>query len=519
MITTDFNQNFNFILREVELTRFEINNKRFSSIIRIIFNESLENLLRLLNREKSSIRFPSQSWQVADQIVKLGAIYDKIKFIYVEILVLPIPKYFCKKIPHIVLPSLVERIQALNQYIGTLGRLPFVVGEERNEFYERVKKSLSIKIPTQITPAEKEYFHLLGDELDDRQLTSINLHHYEGFFEVYSLESWSRIISRFIRVGTDQERVIGSVILNILKKAQPIALKTSFVYYFPQMTKLNQQLDHSYYQDFIKTQLKYSDKTIQTNQEKFDNKYILNKNCPIPSKAIINEIAWDMLEKLDQLRVGQTQLFMLGLRLHSIAVTVMCSSLSLSGKQYVYKIYNTSKTGVCLFHRTKRINQKIFARPFVIRQLHREAFSYLFMEKLVAFTYSSFYKERQFYELHHEFLIETAGGIKDLDSEKWYPIQKHGICSYTSVEAWIKSYLSEGGMRHLAWSKALYAVNKQQKIVNFWKAKAPSPFTKRKQETNQLLLTLGKEYIDKIKPFHHSRLSIKRWHDSIAYLT
>jgi hypothetical protein len=92
------------------------------------------------------------------------------------------------------------------------------------------------------------------------------------------------------------------------------------------------------------------------------------------------------------------------------------------------------------------------------------AFSYSFIYELVRLSFQQS-TVKEFYQLHDQVLVHQAGGKKDRDNGGWHSIQKYDTCTYSAIEAWIDSYLTEEQIKHLELIKAKMSTRKQKKVV------------------------------------------------------
>lgn len=497
-----FDENIRDIRSKIAHIDVELENRKtFSSSVRFKLNTYLENLLTLLRQDSTYMKLPNKTRHLAYRVVQFQKLHVKLKKMRKKILTSFDPPFFTTKIQNIILPPLEKRIKEVTRYLGSIERFPFDQGNDRSLFLLKVKEQLELKNPKEIIYAEKEYFHFLGNSLDSRELKQINTQPYNGNLEIYSLESWSTVIIEFISLATTQEeKRMGSTLLIMLQKAEPIALKLSYAYTRPQMKKIGDMAqEKEYFKDYIEF---YKEKelpppTVQKEAtNNFFQKYTLKDDCPIPANIFINEIAWDMYESIQEMKPGQARIFPAGSHTHSIIVEVLCllqfSYFYPKGK-YRYKIFNTGN-GVTKFHSTKTINGELRARPIVIDYLTKTAFSYSFLSELARLALQEFTDVEEFYELHHQVLVRQAGGREDLDSGSWHQIQKEdrGICTYTAVEAWIDSYLTIDQINFLELIKAQLSTDKQKKVVNILEKEVQASNKhingKRKQEDDEAMM-------------------------------
>jgi hypothetical protein len=520
MNIVEFDRSVGMIQKTIALTDNTLQyDKDFPNKMRKLFNKSLENTLTLLERDKDYKKSLSKKWHLAHRAVQFAKLHSKMKKIRQKILGLPIPHYFTRKIQQKIIPPLEKRVKEVRQYLGSVERLPFKKGGERYKFLQKVQNRLALASSQDISYAEKEYFHLLGNSLDAEQLKTIDKEPYNGSHKIYSIVSWVSIILEFIRQGDTREVPIGHFLLGMLNKARSIALKISYAKHLPNIKNLDDpKLEKHYLKDFIElAKEKEKPMCLDTGeaQKSFFQKYVLKDDGSIPLSVLIDEIAWDMKDSIDQMTPGETRVFPLGTYTHCVTVQVVCqegpSQRSPEGK-YTYTIFNTGD-GVSDFHRTITTAQgEEKAKPLIFHGLPQTAFSYFFISELIRLSLQSS-TVTEFYKLHDQYLVSEAGGIKDKESGAWHQIQKYGTCTYTSVEAWIDSYLQEDQIKHLEFIKIQHSMNKQQKVVRLLQEEQQkaneeaqqgetltedSSLKRKKLDASQLLLKLGEQHLQEI---------------------
>jgi hypothetical protein len=526
MNLASFNKYFDTIEQIFAYTKYKVKyEKSFSEAIRSDFNWALNSLSSLLDQDVVHMQKSREMWQTAHRIVKLDEVYVKINKIRDSILKLPGPKYFCNKLKDEVLPKLVKRINDLFLFIATNHRLPFTIGSQRDSFYQEAKKAIDFADHSKLWRIEKEYFHFLGDHLDKNKLKDINTDAYDGNLEIYSLMSWAKILEAFIQEGDETEKRIGQYLLNIINQAMPIANKLSFLFLLPNLQELDKvETEIAYFKDLARLRPNRSvanDHQKMTSEE-FFSKYTLEQPCAVPLRVLENEIIWDILEIIDQMKEGESQAFTFGTKDHSITVQLICferPSFNHSG-DYKYEIFNTGE-GVSEFQNIEEKEGATFARPLTYYNVSKKALSYSFFASLVRHRLLG-ETARRFYELHDQYLIKEGGAQKAKDLGYWYLIQNFGTCTYRTVEAWIDSYLNEKQIKHLELIKTRLSTEKQRKVVyilenevkkesgwmtisrpkNYGKPKAiPSQvwMTKTtKLNESRTLLQLGEEHLNKL---------------------
>lgn len=307
-----FDESINFIKKELSLVKIGLKyNNEFSKQDEVKLSQCLEKTKELLVQDANYQTDVLKNWHLAHRIIQYGRLESKINKI--SQLYLNFSKnsvYLIKNdnfFDHIskeILPSLTGRVKDLTSFIGTWERLPFKMGKERRQFFKDAKMDLKIDgNATKIQKIESEYFHVLANSLDSQSLKKLNIKDYTGNHDIYSLLSWYQILSFFIEKGQDKEKIIGQTLLQMIKKAIQLAVKTCYIYKFPQMSKPEKETDkNQYFKELVEFN---KQKEIQINlslyKSEFFQKFILSSTGLIPTSVLINEIVWDVLEDIQQL--------------------------------------------------------------------------------------------------------------------------------------------------------------------------------------------------------------------------
>lgn len=347
-------------------------------------------------------------------------------------------------------------------------RLPISEGVERNHYLQKIRDRLHIKDPNDVKYAEKEYFHLLGNQLKLNQWKRAQVVTYEGSKEIYSLSSWQDVLRLMVQNGAkNSTRQVCQNLLDVLDKVESIFLKVSFAYKMlsnPER-KSEAELESDYIKQYDRCYNVQDPYTPTTERkEEFDWLFQLSSKCHVPQETIINELVWDILETIDGLKAGEYTLIPLGTANHAILVKLDCvapAAANFEG-EYDYTIFNTGD-GVGHWHTIDPA--KTSALPFMIQKLPKVAFSYTFFAHLlkIAFTDKT---ATGFYTAHRTYLQYLSKGFDVNKVGKFYPLQKLGTCCYSSLEVWIHSHFSRAEIQELDRIKAEYAVAKQERAVH-----------------------------------------------------
>lgn len=508
-----FNQAICIIEQEIECTHQKlIKDTKFFCSVKPVLDRALNDLLVMLKKENYPKNFDS-TWHAMCCFVRFKKLYSKVKTVQEKILKICTEPYFVNKIKYQVLPLLSDKFQELRVIIGSQKRLPFSVGIERAEYHEEVRQILLLKKSDKVLSVVKDYFHLLANHLDDKKLKAVKVKPYSGSLEIFSLESWREILTEFIKKGDSEEKRIGNYLSFILKKTIDFALKSCFTVKIDRSLLQDEESELSYFEKLTKLLLPKLDfaSLPADKQTKFSEEYLLKESSSVPKSVIINEIAWDMLEAIQQMQEGELRLFTLGTFSHSILVQVNCiKTPSDSNKgDYHYKIFNTG-SGVDKHHQLDSTEQ--YAYPLSFENLKGEVFSYSFCAELVRIALEV--KDVDlFYDLHDNILLEKGGGTKQEIGGSLYFLQKHATCTYSAIEAWINSFLTKSQSKHLELIKTRLATRKQTHVVKMLQSedqnfhqKGIKKGGKPSLEESQVLLRLGRKHLKKVKKeFHLNR--------------
>lgn len=100
----------------------------------------------------------------------------------------------------------------------------------------------------------------------------------------------------------------------------------------------------------------------------------------------------------------------------------------------------------------------------IIDELSLSALNYEFIERLINFSVYNRTSISDFYDLHVGHLIKKNGGVPSADITG-IPQQKSGTCSYSVVEAWINTHLTEEELLKKEELKVSLALTKQDRII------------------------------------------------------
>lgn len=493
------------------VTYFSVFNKQAGQI----FDKSLKNLEQLLQDDAKGVADTKldKLWFTAHRLVVFDRLHVKVDGIRNKILEKFNPPYFTKKIQVKVLPSLAERIKTIKSTIFQNYRLPFAAGNKRFFFYKEIKCNLQLDKPQGIEEAEKEYVHLVGNHLKPEDINILGLDSYGGSVDICSLYSWMNVLKAFQDQGNTHEKAICAKFNHILQKVEPFFLKTSYGLKIVARTQQYNQieLEKAYLSDLEKSLDPRATKNgfLQCSKSFYD-KYNLDNPAVVPKKIIYNEIILDMLELINQLKEGHACIFSLGTKDHAVLIEVACQRKykARDRGQYTYSIFNTGD-GVRMYHQLNE--DKTMAYPLRFQDVPYSAFSSALFSELVELSLEGI-SMQTFYQCHEKYLVTQGSGKKIQTSGKLYPLQKLGICSYSSMEAWICSYFDEAQNEHLRRVKITLSTQKQQKVIDMLSAGEihPKPSKKRKAtedppnapdlkkiKASHQLLKLGKELLAK----------------------
>jgi hypothetical protein len=109
-----------------------------------------------------------------------------------------------------------------------------------------------------------------------------------------------------------------------------------------------------------------------------------------------------------------------------VTVEIKCKSAA-PYPLYEYSSINTGEGSN--FHQRELKNNEIYIRPWIVKNLRLEAFSYLFVKHLVDSYIDEKSSIENFYAFHQYFLVQLGGGELDLYTGKLYIKQKFGVCA------------------------------------------------------------------------------------------
>lgn len=447
----------------------------FDQELRLRFNHALERALVLLRQDAAyKTDWSTRNWHVARRFVKYHKLRSNIEKVRSNILRSKSPPYFTKKIKDKILPPIARRIEDIHAYMGSKERLPFGGKKSRNRYRQQVKSELALQDPEKTEKVEREFVHLLANHFDDSSVKQINIESYTGSSEIYGVISWSEVLTQFIEKGDQSEKRIGNYLLAILHETEALALKMS---YADDLLQTRLADDHAeevnYYKDLVKF---FRGQEVFPSSMDIQDQFLLNHNLKkrdsVPANVLFNEIAWDIVESITNLKSGESRIVQLGTKDHSIVVQVRClqvPSTDFPEGKYEYQIINT---GSCVrtFHKvTKGKDGNEIGYPLIFKQVPKSAFTYSFFAEAVRLSLQVD-SVPAFYQLHHYHFVAQARGRRTLDSSWSYPLQKHGTCVYAALEAWIDSHLTPQQCKHLEIIKTEMAIAKQEEVVQFFEA-------------------------------------------------
>jgi hypothetical protein len=182
----DFERSINAIYPVLKNTKISLKYQDFTYPFRIEFNEALNKINSLLFEDSGHLHESKILWHSAYRIGHLDAIYRKVWKIRKYILNSQGPKYFCRKIRDKILPPLYRRIEDTKNFTADAYRLPFSIGDARDNFYNEGLKKIEFSATTVTKKVEREFYHLLVDNFPDQILKRMNVDYLEGNLEIYT---------------------------------------------------------------------------------------------------------------------------------------------------------------------------------------------------------------------------------------------------------------------------------------------------------------------------------------------
>ncbi|WP_068469471.1 hypothetical protein [Candidatus Protochlamydia phocaeensis] len=506
----------------------------FPRSVRRQFNQFLNQIFYLVQQDKRlPIESSSNGFLESQRIDKLDALHRQVKKIQ-NLIQSTTSKFFINsKVTGKkgVLFCLAKRVQELKTELKQTFRLPFQDKDALQLFYEEQKKKLLLEQAEGVQTAQKELFHWLGGRFDEKKLEDVKIESYEGSWEFHSIFSYLKMLERLVQVSSNQNKEKMFFLLCRTSLALEIALKTTFVFKMQQDHTV--ESEQTYFEGLAKVASSQNVSLVDAMNEwaDFNRTYTLAKKCQVPFSIIINNIAWDIITMIHQIEPNDLRVFNVGIREHSITVQVerLEPSEQYSNGEYRYAIFNTG-SGRKKFHYYAQTADGNYCKPYIIKGLKLEAFSYSFIESLVKFMFDEESTIQEFYELHRKCLVEGGGSV-DLDSGSAYLEQKFGTCAYSSFEAWIDSHLTLEEVLQKELIKSSLSVQKQARVVQIleqddkkaiqaFSSKIPkkrrnyteSDFNKRKRKLKEskIFLDLGEKY------FSHLQTEVKKRKISIT---
>lgn len=475
MQITSFDQNCEFIEKVCSQIEHHLQSeKKFEDGQRKNFNCALKNLARLMQQDLSVRDQHAPQWHIAYRIVRLNRMSSKIENVLNHIHQLDGPKYFSQKISRDVLPSLWQRIDDLKVQVLLNQRFPFFGARAWIGFLQEIDRQINVVEIAHMIAIEKEFFHLLGNHLNEDLLRQIDLSQFSGNWEIRAFVSWKSILNLAIkREKNPDHKKLFTFLLSVINQATIFAAKQSYFCFcvIPGMIKngllQGNNKENTYYEDVVsinsheETLLHSSQKM---SQKSFDQKYDIS-TCQIPFEVIENDLIWDMCEIISRMKKGDVRIFALGILGHRILIQITCEEdqTFATPSLFRYEIFNT---GIgFLYHSTIETDRPLLSRPLTFHHLPGKYLDHFFCSKLVNMTLLES-DIHCFYEFHISYLFQFLRVPIDVSYGKWYALQKYGTCTYASVEVWISSYLNAEQLRVIELIKTEISLAKQAKMID-----------------------------------------------------
>ncbi len=445
---------------------------KFSQKTRRNFESTLEKIKTLVAEARPYLlETSSQDYlKASTRAIQLEKIENKLTKIKDLINAVTGKYLFFKVINKDVIPTIQRMRSEMFGDIKRAHRLPFQPGHVWERYRLRVEKELnSDLLETDLSQQiegiqilQKDIFHLLADQFQRTELNQLDTINLGGSFELQALLSHSQILSLLIQTVDDESRLkVLNTLLAQLNGALEIALKTTYTY----RTHVNQPWDtlHLYLKKLAEIEkLRASGKKALASkaETEFKHSYSLSlSSCDIPKDILVNDICHDILDKIRRIAPGELEIFNLGTANHSVLIQVKNKGKG----DYQYTIFNTGD-GIDNHSWLRNESNVKIVKPLVIDNLSLNALSYEFIEKLVKFSVTRYTKVNDFYELHIDHLIKKNGGVRKIEA-KGIPQQKSVTCSYSVVEGWINTHLTQDEILKKEELKVSLAIKKQDRII------------------------------------------------------
>ncbi|WP_068469473.1 hypothetical protein [Candidatus Protochlamydia phocaeensis] len=400
--------------------------------------------------------------QSADRLVKLINLKKKINLISKHIHQVNASQKSVKQPPCSVLNletgkkvsvSLNACINELTQQMKVGARLPCNADKAWEAFYQKKVRDLRLDSST-ITTVQKDLFHLMANQFVRKDLQEVDVEAYEGSLELQSAISYLSLLEA-LRSKIESERLAAfNATYEALKKAEKFAIKTSFAH---QVLKKEEKIPLTYLKELV-----------GFDKDSFYSTYPLLSPFSVPFQVLVNDMCWDMIEIIDQMKEGDKRIFNLGTGTHNIVIQIeLLPSQQSTDCRYCYTIFNTGN-GIKKYHRIQRVNREIFVHPYIIKEVRREKLSYSFIESLILCALDKRSSIDHFYSLHKKFLFEE-GKEPDLKSGPLYKAQRFDTCAYSCLEVWIDLQLTEKEILEKETIKVNRYIEMQQQIIELQK--------------------------------------------------
>lgn len=408
--------------------------------------------LDLLNKITSAdiIAAPIDDWHIAQRIV----CYTQLKQVYKDIK----HRYAQTNLGTQVdtpINLLENKITELKEFIKTNSRLPFRAGLIRDQYLKKVKQRLQLQDKIKVHYVESEFFNFMSDYFTEvsKPITLC----YQGAYNLQGLLSWKEVLKKHIAEKSSSDAELDSS-LSLIKRAIPLNVKLSFALEWLNKPSTPEQ-EISYFHDLASG---LGTKLESTTKAGFFRKYKLSKQSIIPSFVIINEIVWDILSSINEMKVKEENILLLGTSVHCVVVQLICRERASSTNEgkYDYQIINTGE-GVYVYH----VSDGKKAYPVVYEDLPKKSITYSFIEKLLTICLKSDNID-EFYDLHKQHLPEDK---KNQRKAPMYNLQIQETCVYKSIEETLHCKLDEAKFHELENTKIKIATNKLEQAIKIIK--------------------------------------------------
>lgn len=402
-----------------------------------------------------------------------------------------------------ILPGLKEKEKRYELELKQGCRLPQAVNYQREmariRNYAMEDLQLHICEEGDANDGEKQVFNLIMEKLTDEELKGFDYQELEGASEIYSVLAYSEVLEIYRGLFSSKSLKYKALTNLLTKQNQAAALAQKTILLKGERFHRSKKSSDEYTRKEDKEKLIQYYKLLSDVKNLTPNSRLPIKCKEMPLAIIIHDISQEILESIRQLDYNDYTFFCLGSRKHSVTLEIR-RQLNDQGKdEYLFVNFNTGEgvdNPIKSHQLEKEKNGEYIVKPLCINKLSLEAFEYDFLESMVSLILCLDATE-DIYALEQAYLVDKHGGQWENDWGNWYPLQKRGSCSYSSLEFCLNSHLDISDKTNMDTIKADLAISKQTKIVE-WRHKQCLEASQKLAKDNPELQRL-KEKLDQSK--------------------